>query len=255
MFSEYLESQQRHDLDLKMRLTLPLNHIAMYERLLRRIMFHSNPDDEDFQCLIGALTIMEETANFIRNSLAQADNRASLMRIQRSLAVPSGVRMQNLLSNVHRNFMNELAVDIQRPTVAPATPRSSGGSTSSSSSLVQPQGHVFLFSDIFLVARCMPSPKGSTAQGVAASAPQYQVEWQFPLDRTVVAEVSSTTFSIAETDDNGSELAESVFHITFAQPSKTHEWYALLRESIEHNQPNRGMPGTHINVLVTQVTD
>jgi len=246
-FREFLECQQRQDLDLQMRLTLPLNHIAMYERLLRRITEHTSHEDPDLQCLMGALTIMEETANFIRNSLAQADNRASLMRIQRSLYVPPGVRMQNLLSTTHRNFVKELHLEFQRPPgSSAAAPPAASSSTPRSSGSASPlaSGHVFLFSDIVVLTRSLAhaaTTKATPATQANISTALYQVEWQYSLDRTIIAEVSSTSFSIAETSESGSEVPESTYHLVFAQAPKAHEWYSTLRESIEHNQPNRGI--------------
>lgn len=74
---------QNSALDLTMLISLPLNAISMYELALQFI-FDSTPQGSvDYQDLLAALAIMQETNRFTSNSLAQADKRARLREIQK----------------------------------------------------------------------------------------------------------------------------------------------------------------------------
>lgn len=74
-FTQFLDQKTMElSTDLNMLLSLPLNHIAGYELLLKRIIDATPADDPSVTSLLAAVSISSETTNFIANSLAKVDS-------------------------------------------------------------------------------------------------------------------------------------------------------------------------------------
>jgi len=114
---EFVErKQQSSSLDLTMLLSLPLNHISGYSGHLKRIQ-ELTPEDSPEHCsLLQAISITSETANFIGNSLAHAENLATIHRLRGQISVSADAESLFLeLEQSNAKFVMEVSVDFIPP--------------------------------------------------------------------------------------------------------------------------------------------
>jgi len=85
-FSQFLDERTMTlSTDLNMLLSLPLNHIAGYELILKKLLNETEEGSPEHTSLLQAVILTEETSNFIANALGKATNVANIERIKRSV--------------------------------------------------------------------------------------------------------------------------------------------------------------------------
>lgn len=134
-FRDFCEKKQQN---LTVLLSLPLNHISGYDSHLKNILDATCEDTEEHYSLLQAISITSETSNFIKNSLAQAENLAMIHRLRNEIV--SNVDSENLfhvLETEHSKFVMEIMVEFH--------------SSSSTSSKKQYQGTLFLFDNLYFI--------------------------------------------------------------------------------------------------------
>ena len=111
-FKEFLERKQQLSSDLTMLLSLPLNHIAGYSGHLKNILDTTPEDSPEHYSLLQAISITTETSNFIGNSLAHAENLATIhrLRMQTNSTAESEALFVELEEN-NSKFIMEANVD------------------------------------------------------------------------------------------------------------------------------------------------
>lgn len=121
--------------NLTMLLSLPLDHISGYDSHLKNILDATCETLPEHYSLLQAISITTETSNFIKNSLAQAENLAMIHRIRSDVILnPDSENLFNILESEHSKFIMEASVEF-----------------SSSSSKKQYPGIFFLFDNVYFI--------------------------------------------------------------------------------------------------------
>lgn len=156
--------------DLNILLSLPLNHISTYERLLLKILDTYPANCNEAKSLQTTCLMLSETSNFIANSLGQAEYRSRVLLVKR-LFEPSSA-LDQIFDKLDRQFLSETVAD----ALISKTPPSNSYSSSSSSSTTPLAGSgssdkrqavaLFLFDDILVISNGI---SGTSFQSVYSS--------------------------------------------------------------------------------------
>lgn len=194
---------------LRMLLSQPLNHINSYELILEEYISLTPPEEKDHLELLQVVEVIRETSSYIRESLAQADNKANFLSIQSRLK-----KFDGELYQPKREYITE----------------GGRGMVLYEGSKKQGPAFLFIFSDIMVVAKTLS--KGYEFKYLVYFR---DVEAKDTNDSTNESLVSC-----------GLELSDpqQSFQLCFADPGEKANWASLIRRLISENQVNRvfGVP-------------
>lgn len=117
-FRDFLERGPRGlSTDLTMLLSLPLNHISKYDTYLKSILEETPIEEPEHNSLLQAISITGETANFIKNTLSQAENMATIRSIKEKLISTSeSEELFKELLDTSPTFVREIPVEFCIPS-------------------------------------------------------------------------------------------------------------------------------------------
>lgn len=102
--------------DLNMLLSLPLNHIAGYELILKKFLNETEEGSDEQSSILQALILTEETSNFIANSLGKSANVAKIENVNRTvLDLPPNITLE--ISKPGCEFIKEVKIDFTTPNI------------------------------------------------------------------------------------------------------------------------------------------
>jgi len=114
-FSQFLEERTiQLSTDLNMLLSLPLNHIAGYELILKKLLNETEQGSAENTSLLQAVILTEETSNFIANALGKATNVAQVEGVKRTVMdLPAADCLE--ISKPNSQFIKEMNVEFGIP--------------------------------------------------------------------------------------------------------------------------------------------
>eukprot|EP00339_Tiarina_fusa_P019759 CAMPEP_0117017154 /NCGR_PEP_ID=MMETSP0472-20121206/13440_1 /TAXON_ID=693140 ORGANISM="Tiarina fusus, Strain LIS" /NCGR_SAMPLE_ID=MMETSP0472 /ASSEMBLY_ACC=CAM_ASM_000603 /LENGTH=187 /DNA_ID=CAMNT_0004721451 /DNA_START=1137 /DNA_END=1697 /DNA_ORIENTATION=- len=103
-----------------MLLSLPLNHIAGYELILKKFLNETEEGSAENTSLLQAVILTEETSNFIANALGKATNVANIERVKRTVnELPASICIE--ISAPGSQFVKEVQVEFCVPNAKKTT--------------------------------------------------------------------------------------------------------------------------------------